>query len=244
MKVYKLFECYDISEKLKVKLVTLEFNGYALVWWYQVMYDRLYQGFKGVGEYFKEMEICMMKAEIEESQNVTMVRFLHGLNMELQDLVELHQYGSLEDHVHQATKVKSRIKRKLLSRKSYPSASWEGKEREKERPKGCSSTPSSSSSKSSSIKCFNCFGKRYIASQCPNRRTMILKESGEVDSESSQEVTSSLTSEESSHVCFLIIDGRSNVNVTSLRLVEKLTLPTCNLVTNSIHFSLWIFGFP
>ncbi|RDY08903.1 hypothetical protein CR513_06818, partial [Mucuna pruriens] len=39
IKVKKLFVCHNIHEKLKVKLVTLEFNAYALVWWYQIMYD-------------------------------------------------------------------------------------------------------------------------------------------------------------------------------------------------------------
>ncbi|RDX77129.1 hypothetical protein CR513_42792, partial [Mucuna pruriens] len=37
--VEQLFEYHDISEKLKVKLVTLEFSSYTLVWWYQVVYD-------------------------------------------------------------------------------------------------------------------------------------------------------------------------------------------------------------
>ncbi|RDY10706.1 hypothetical protein CR513_04741, partial [Mucuna pruriens] len=28
-----------LQQNLKVKLVTLEFSAYALVWWYQIMYD-------------------------------------------------------------------------------------------------------------------------------------------------------------------------------------------------------------
>ncbi|RDX82282.1 hypothetical protein CR513_36945, partial [Mucuna pruriens] len=39
-----------------------------------------------------------------------MARFLHGLNREIQDIVELYQYGSLEDLVHQSTKGKEREK--------------------------------------------------------------------------------------------------------------------------------------
>ncbi|RDY01704.1 hypothetical protein CR513_14924, partial [Mucuna pruriens] len=46
--------------------------------------------------------------------------------------------------------------------------------------------------KTSSIKCFKYLGKGHIASQCPNKRVMIVKEDGEVESESSLgEVTTS-----------------------------------------------------
>ncbi|RDX96933.1 hypothetical protein CR513_20361, partial [Mucuna pruriens] len=86
MKIEKIFACHNIHENLKVIFVTLEFSAYALVWWYQILYDlrerfvpthyardlyvklkRLYQGSKGVEEYFKEMEICMVKAQIKVS---------------------------------------------------------------------------------------------------------------------------------------------------------------------------------
>ncbi|RDX77932.1 hypothetical protein CR513_41858, partial [Mucuna pruriens] len=85
---------------------------------------------KGDGDLYGE-------AQIKESQEATLARFLNGLNREIQDIVELHQlhYSTLEDLVHQATKVKSQLKRKLSSRKSYPNTSWKSKEREKERPR-------------------------------------------------------------------------------------------------------------
>ena len=41
-----------------------------------------------------------------------MARFLHGLNREIQDTVELHHYASLEDLIHQAIKVEQQLKRK------------------------------------------------------------------------------------------------------------------------------------
>ena len=60
-------------------------------------------------EYYKEMEISLIRAQIEESQEATMARFLHGLNREIQDIVELHHYASLEDLIHQAIKVKQQV---------------------------------------------------------------------------------------------------------------------------------------
>ncbi|RDX89821.1 hypothetical protein CR513_28406, partial [Mucuna pruriens] len=65
-----------------VRLVTLEFNDYALVWWNKVLENirrgrrdpcdnlynklqRLYQGFKSVEEYHhKEMEMDLVGAQI------------------------------------------------------------------------------------------------------------------------------------------------------------------------------------
>ncbi|RDY12818.1 hypothetical protein CR513_02336, partial [Mucuna pruriens] len=49
------------------------------------------------------------------------------------------------------------------------------------------SIPNSNASKSNNIKCFKCLRKGYIASQCPNKRTMFLRENGDIDNESSQE---------------------------------------------------------
>jgi len=45
-----------------------------------------------------------MKAKVEETPMTTMTRFLNGLNREIQDVVEIHQYETLEDLFHQATR--------------------------------------------------------------------------------------------------------------------------------------------
>jgi len=46
-----------------------------------------------------------MKAEVEETRMVTMARFLNELNREIQDLMKMQPYKTLEDLIHQATKV-------------------------------------------------------------------------------------------------------------------------------------------
>jgi len=45
--------------------------------------QRLIQGNKSVDEYYQEMEISLIRAQIEESQEATIARFLHGLNREI-----------------------------------------------------------------------------------------------------------------------------------------------------------------
>ena len=40
------------------------------------------------------------------------------------------------------------------------------------------------------IKCFKCQGRDHIASQCPNKRVMVLRDDGEIESEDEDETKS------------------------------------------------------
>ena len=51
-----------------------------------------------------------------------MARYLHGLNREIQDIVELHHYASLKDLIHQAIKVEQQVKRKQTYKKNRGSS--------------------------------------------------------------------------------------------------------------------------
>lgn len=51
--------------------------------------QKLYQGSKGIEEYYKEMEVLKIQAKIEEDEEVTMARFLNGLNSDICDVVKL-----------------------------------------------------------------------------------------------------------------------------------------------------------
>ncbi|RDX65467.1 hypothetical protein CR513_55874, partial [Mucuna pruriens] len=124
-------------------------------------------------------------------------------------------------------------------------------------------TPPPSSSRFSSIKCFKCLGKGQITFQCPNKRTMVLRENEESTSSSDIEsssdhsyyegdflmvkrLMSNMIGEEDESqffhsrclvlekLCSIIIDGRRSVNVASSRLVGKLGIP--NLTSyNSLY---------
>ena len=55
------------------------------------------QGSKSVGEYYKELEMLMMQAHIEEDEEVTMDRFLSSLSNDIRDIVELQDFVEMED---------------------------------------------------------------------------------------------------------------------------------------------------
>ncbi|GKV02531.1 hypothetical protein SLEP1_g14964 [Rubroshorea leprosula] len=76
--------------------------------YYSDLYQRLgglTQGSKSIEDDHKEMEITMVRANVEEDREATMARFLHGLNRDIANVVELQYYVELEDMVHMAMKV-------------------------------------------------------------------------------------------------------------------------------------------
>jgi len=99
--------------------------------YYRDLYMKLQglnQGSRFVDEYFKEMEIAMIRANVIEDKEVTMARFLYGLNRDIANVVELQHCVELEDMVHMAMKVERQIKRRgsthFQTNSSSSSSTW------------------------------------------------------------------------------------------------------------------------
>lgn len=78
--------------------------------------QNLKQGNRSVEDYYKEMEIAMIRANIDEDREATMARFLSGLDPNIAATVELQHYVEIEDMVHMAMKVERQLKRKGTTR--------------------------------------------------------------------------------------------------------------------------------
>uniref|UniRef100_A0A2N9I4D7 Reverse transcriptase n=1 Tax=Fagus sylvatica TaxID=28930 RepID=A0A2N9I4D7_FAGSY len=211
-KVELIFECHNYSEEKKVKLAVIEFTDYAIIWWDQLVMNRrrnheraietweemraimrrrfvpshyyrdlyqklqsLTQGYRSVDDYYKEMEIALIRANVEEDREATMARFLNGLNRDIANVVELQHYVELEDMVHMAIKVERQLKRKGTRSFQNPgsSTSWKSNWRKDEGAVLKSKTEPPKRRE-----------EGHIASQCPNKRTMIARVDGEVETES------------------------------------------------------------
>ena len=107
----------------------------------------------------------------------------------------------LEDIVHMAIKVERQIKRKGTRsfQNPSPSTSWRSNGRKdkgaafkskteppkrKDEAHNANKGKTESQTRNRDIKCFKCLGTVYIASQFPNKRTMIASANGEVETES------------------------------------------------------------
>ncbi|KAH9686183.1 Endonuclease [Citrus sinensis] len=99
--------------------------------YYRELHQRLQsltQGSRSVEDYHKEMEIIMIRANIEEEREPTMARFLYGLNQDIANVVDLQHYVELEDMVHMAMKVERQLKKKGSTRTNLgSSSSWKSK---------------------------------------------------------------------------------------------------------------------
>ena len=166
----------------------------------------LNQGYKTIDEYHKEMEIAMIRANVVEDREATMARFLNGMNQDIANVIELQHYVELEDMVHMATKVERQL-RKGHARPAFnsgSSSSWkpnlkrEGTIHQRsfgpsrtEPPKAKVDVPTNAKGKSKTqpkrtrdVKCFRCQGHGHYALECPNKRIMMIRDNGDVESES------------------------------------------------------------
>ena len=73
--------------------------------------QRLSQGSLTVEEYYKEMEMALVRAKIEQEIKDTMTHFLNGVNPDIRDVVELQEYVELDDLLHKAVRVEQQLKR-------------------------------------------------------------------------------------------------------------------------------------
>jgi len=58
-----------------------------------------------VEEYYKKMEMALVRVNIEEEIEDTMDHFLSGLNLDIRDVVELQEYVELDDLLHKEIRV-------------------------------------------------------------------------------------------------------------------------------------------
>jgi len=162
--------------------------------------QRMTQRHRSVEEYFKEMEVTMLRAGMNEENEATMARLFNGLNHDIMDVVELQEYVDMEDLLHKANQVEQQLKRKGILRKSSNNninSNWKDKV---VKNKGVSSSSVISSSgkspnkdnsppkrKTSEVKCFKCLGKGHYASECPTKKNMVMISNGKIDSKPSNE---------------------------------------------------------
>ena len=142
----------------------------------------------------------MIRANVKEDKEVTMARFLNGFNREIITKVGLQHYMEIEEIVHKAIKIEQELKRWGNTRAAPSSSStyWKPSyvKRDERAQASTAPKPRSEPSKHNSqgntvtptirnrdIKCFKCQCMGHIASDCMNKRVMVLRDNGEIVTE-------------------------------------------------------------
>lgn len=121
------------------------------------------------------------------------------MNRDIANVVELQHYVTLKDMMHTAEKVEKQLRGQQTSRgftnpRLSPQTWRTPRPQQVTKPEATKPAPSTASKanrtgqssqpvKSSQIVCYKCLGKGHIASQCPNKRVMITREDGVIDSD-------------------------------------------------------------
>jgi hypothetical protein len=78
--------------KMWGELKALMRRRFVLSHFYRDLYQKLQnltQGSRSMEDYHKEMEVAMIRANVEEDQEATMARFFSGLNRDIANVIEL-----------------------------------------------------------------------------------------------------------------------------------------------------------
>uniref|UniRef100_A0A2N9H699 Integrase catalytic domain-containing protein n=1 Tax=Fagus sylvatica TaxID=28930 RepID=A0A2N9H699_FAGSY len=212
----------DTWEEMKVVMRKRFIPSY----YYRELYKKLQglrQGSRSVEDYYKEMEIAMIRANVEEDREATMARFLLGLNREIHDKVEMQHYVELEDMVHMAIKVEQQLKRGSGTRATLQvnvqtSKSWCCKPMV--RLCDCED------SEDDMPPLEDVFEEEYLA---PDALTLVARRALSLQAKGVDEIQRENIFHTRCYVkdkvCSVIIDGGSCTNVASTIMVEKLGLP-------------------
>ena len=57
------------------------------------------------------MELAMIRENVKESDEQTMVRFLNGLNYQVKKITNFQPYKTIQELVHQATKAERQVQK-------------------------------------------------------------------------------------------------------------------------------------
>jgi hypothetical protein len=80
--------------------------------------QQLKQGAKSVEEYYQELQIGMLRCNLEEREDASLSQFFADLNHEIQDILEYKDYGNITHLFHFACKAKREVQGRHASAKT------------------------------------------------------------------------------------------------------------------------------
>jgi hypothetical protein len=90
------------------------------------VFDRLTQlkqGFLTVDAYNKEIELLMQRSRVQESIQMTMQLFLHGLRLPIKNIIRHHTYNDMNQLLHHAMEAKAQLVEEAQQKSRFSPAS-------------------------------------------------------------------------------------------------------------------------
>jgi hypothetical protein len=160
--------------------------------------QRFQQGSQFVEDYYQELQKGMIRCGLFEENNAAMARFRGGLNREIHDILDYKEYDDMTTLFSYACKAEREVQGcrskpffNAFSGRSSTSGSGNAlstppaatsTSRDKA-AKAAGTTPSTGAipptGRTRDITCFRCSGRGHMALDCPNTRTLIIRDDGE-----------------------------------------------------------------
>ena len=170
--------------------------------------QRFQQGSLSVEDYYQALKKGMIRCGLVELDDAAMARFRGGLNREIQNILDYKHYDDMTILFEYACKAEREVQDRQSSsrpnifvgsktpsapRSTPPSTSRDhssttSKSSAPSTAKSASIVPSSSSSgRARDIQCHRCRGFGHVIRDCPNKRTMLIRDDGGYSSASDSE---------------------------------------------------------
>ncbi|KAI4320315.1 hypothetical protein MLD38_033811 [Melastoma candidum] len=155
------------------------------------------QQVSSVSEYTWEFERLLLQCDVQEAPEQTIARYLRGLKPQIADAVDLQQYWSFNDVRALAHKVEQQQARRATTRPFVKAAPFNKGSSSQAKPPLTTSrkTPSSttrpevkSNERDNARRCFKCQGIGHMASECPTRRNVVIREPSDGEEEFDENV--------------------------------------------------------
>lgn len=150
-----------------------------------------------VAEYTREFERLLLQCDVQEAPEQTIARYIRGLKPQVADAVELQQYWTFDDVRALAHKVEQQQARRTATRPFVRAPPFNKGSSSQVRPPLTTTrkTPPSatrpevkSNERDQVRRCFKCQGVGHMASECPTRRNVVLRELPDGEEEFDEQV--------------------------------------------------------
>jgi hypothetical protein len=166
--------------------------------------QRFQQGSQSVEDYYQELQKGMIRCGILEEPDAAMARFRGGLNREILDILDYKEYADITQLFEFACKVEREVQGRhsrtysntfacrnssSSSASALPAPSTPTPCEKIDRPAGAAlaTGAASTTGRTRDITCFRCSGRGHVPRECPNKRTLLIRDNGEYSSASDSE---------------------------------------------------------